>query len=178
VTITDANFASTKVLSIPHNMAVNLRNAAVTTDSSSNIYVTASENSIVFYKFDSAVNLVKAKLLKSTGVAGKMYANSITIYKDTSIFMVYGGKWITSTDKDSIAVLRANTAFDFAGYTCGLLPQDFYSWDANWVSPSAPSVTANTAAVTVPGTTTTTVDGVNYYMSNWNLMTPAHSVSL
>lgn len=93
----------------------------MTTDTSSNIYLVASEEAAVFYKFDSSFYLIKSKILKSTGTAGKMYVKSVSNYKDTSIFVILGGKWSSATDKDSVAVLRSNSVLDFTGYTCGLL---------------------------------------------------------
>ena len=75
----------------------------------------------MFYKFDSSFAVVKSKILKSTGSAGKMYVNSLSNYKDTSIFVIMGGKWASASDKDSVAILRSNSALDFSGYTCGLL---------------------------------------------------------
>lgn len=132
--VTRATLVSKTLVTIPLNMRVNVRNVAVTTDSTPNTYVVASEESMVFYKFDANFGVLKQKILKATGTAGKMYVTSISNYRDTSIFIVLGGKWNLASDKESVAILRSNSALDFGSFTCGLLIQDFQSWDTTWVS--------------------------------------------
>lgn len=101
-------------------MNVNLKNVVVTTDTTDQVYVMASESSIVFYKLDANLNVLISKVLKATGTTGYMLANSISNYKDSSLIFVLGGYWQFSTDKRSVAVLRSNNILDFTGFTCGL----------------------------------------------------------
>jgi hypothetical protein len=57
------------------------------------VYVVASDEAMVFYKFNSLLNLKASKLLKATGTTGGMYANSVNNYKDVSLIFIFGGTW-------------------------------------------------------------------------------------
>jgi hypothetical protein len=83
---------------------------------------------MIFYKFDSSFNVLKSRLLKSTGASGSMLAKGIFNYRDTGFFVVLGGTWV-SPGAASTVFLKANSNFDFSGFTCGLSIQNFNSWD-------------------------------------------------
>ena len=45
---------------------VNIRSATVSTDNSDNVYLTAVDESFLFYKFDSALTVIAKKIFKGT----------------------------------------------------------------------------------------------------------------
>ena len=111
--------ASVNSVAITMTKFINIRNAGIVTDSMSNIYVYASDSQMIFYKFDSSFTVLKSKLLKSTGSGGSMLGKGIFNYQDTGFFVILGGTWVSGGNPSTV-ILKANSDFDFSGFTCGL----------------------------------------------------------
>lgn len=166
-------------------MSTNLRSAAVTVDSSGNIYLTASEYSMVFFKLDSNLNVVPALSVPPyytykrffKGTSGKYNLLNAQVF-DNSLYFGFAGIF-TLTSKQSALIMKSTLDLDFGMYTCGFLVDDYRTWDTTWYPTinapelSLPTVNTNNAVISL-----TVTAGANYPRSPWTLLPEAYSFTL
>lgn len=111
--------------------SINIKSAAVSTDSSDNVYLTAVDETFLFFKFDYTLTVKQTyhrRIFKGT------YSNPLFnghfnvigsyVYGD-NIFFGFSGQYTPQGSKTSALFMRAKTLdmnFDF--YTCGFVVEE------------------------------------------------------
>lgn len=92
-----------------------------------------------------------------------------------------GGFWTSTSDKQSVVILRSDTSLNFRTYTCGLNIQPINPWDTTYhpATVSAPSTAAIVTPISNLVATTNfislTATSSAYYNTLWPLVIPAFS---
>ena len=92
-----------------------------------------------------------------------------------------GGFWTSTSDKQSVVILRSDTSLNFRTYTCGLNIQPINAWDTTYhpVTVSAPSTAAIVTHISNLVVTTNfislTATSSAYFNTLWPLVIPAFS---
>lgn len=120
-----------KNVKITFSNQVNIRSAAVTTDISENIYLTAVDETFMFFKFDNTLTIKQTyhrRIFKGTysnpTFNGHFNVIGSYIYSD-SIFFGFSGTYTPQGAKTSALFLRAKTLdLSFDSYTCGFVVEE------------------------------------------------------